>query len=119
MVTARSSSIYLNGILDAKKTLTDGLLFNKGPLHLGRDPWDQGIVAYLDTFRYFSYALDGKVSCLFLDSAIMAISLGNNHVFPSFTARLGCLSCKFEEVAKYAHLGSLEMSCQLSPLQSS
>ena len=65
VVTARSSSIYLNGILDAKKTLTDGLLFNKGPLHLGRDPWDQGIVAYLDTFRYFSYALDGKLSSLF------------------------------------------------------
>lgn len=59
VVTARSESIYMNGILDGRKALSDGILHNKGPLYLGRDPWDQGVSAYLDTFRYFSYALDG------------------------------------------------------------
>ena len=49
----------MNGILDGRKALSDGILHNKGPLYLGRDPWDQGVSAYLDTFRYFSYALDG------------------------------------------------------------
>ncbi len=60
VVTARSESIYLNGISDVRRALTDGIQFNQGPLYFGKDPWNQGVVAYIDTFRYFTYALDGK-----------------------------------------------------------
>jgi hypothetical protein len=88
VVQGKLVQIYVNGIADTQHVLTSAAHFNRGPLYVGRDPWQPGAQAFLDDLTVHAAALsDGRLAAE-AEGALGPVS-------PSFV-RLGCSNCSLE-----------------------
>merc|ERR1712150_200094 len=90
----QSLLVYVNGILDAKMTLTGTLVHNKYPLYIGGDPFTADsdtcqFGVYLDDFRAYSRALAPHE----LRAEASPALGGVDHSF----VHLGCLDCSLRD----------------------
>ena len=87
VVQGKLVQIYVNGIADTQHVLTSAAHFNRGPLYVGRDPWQPGAQAFLDDLTVHAAALS--------DGRLASRRRARKPVSPSFV-RLGCSNCSLE-----------------------
>jgi len=96
--------IYVNGLLDNEKVLKGTLIFNEGPLLIGRDVINYGTQCYIDELRIYS---NTQKSYELRSMAYMA----NRNLDLDF-AKLSCTSCSakqaFDQCPNKYHLCTLK-----------
>ena len=93
--TNNEVSLYINGILDTKKTLKGDITLNKSPLYIGNVPWYKKECVFpflLDELRIYSYAVKEDYIQAEASPVLGGIS-------PSFL-RIGCINCLLTEASK-------------------
>jgi len=90
IVTNQLLQLFLNGQLDNQIILQGPVVLNKGPIHVGGDPWHPGVGMYLDDLRFYDTAVKQDVFIAWVEQFIPVY--GGN-----FYAALGCPSCNYYE----------------------
>lgn len=79
--------LYINGILDNQKILKGKIIINEGEFHIGKDPWHEGVKAYIDEIKIYNTAIKSKI--IEAESSVGIPLIGSNYV------SLGCEKCSF------------------------
>jgi len=88
--------LYIDGMLDNQAIVNGGIRVNKGPFHIGSDPWHAGAIFYMENLKFYDTALTN--SYLMAEaSKPLFVADGN------YYAVLGCDSCNYAQA---------ENSCQ-------
>ena len=96
--------LYLNGILDSQVILRGPLKFNRGDIHVGKDPWHSGFSGFIDDLRIYDLPLhDSELR------ALASIGVPLNKVTGTM---LGCQLCDYQTAVSSClddfHMCSLE-----------
>ena len=79
--------LFINGNKDNQIILDGKILFNNGPLHLGKDPWRPGVKCYIDDLKLYNYVLNEK--------EIQQEAINSNLLITPYYVNLGCKSCSY------------------------
>jgi hypothetical protein len=60
VLEGREQRIYINGILDSSAPIQGDVIFNQGPLTVGKSVWGEGFVGKISALSVYSRALDDQ-----------------------------------------------------------
>merc|ERR1712072_683304 len=80
--------LFINGVKDSEVILKGTPVSNNGTISIGKDAHHAGTKCFIDTFKWYSRALDDKEVRLLADGSLPGVG-------PQFV-QLGCKTCDFE-----------------------
>jgi hypothetical protein len=87
IISGQMMQLYINGNLDNQVILKGKVKMNSGPLHVGKDPWHQGVKCYIDELKIYKNALRSQE--IEAEAGVLNPLIGSTYV------TLGCDSCPF------------------------